>query len=112
MPLTALTLDRRYYPPLAMALFRDWAAMSQADAGFESDALKSYAGAYYEYWSDGIFRDLLTLKYRSWKDLVTYLRNATTVCLSVENRKRFLAESPEDARKAYEACERRYGRLP
>ncbi len=74
VPLTALKLDRRYYPPLAMALFADWAAMSQADSDFESDALKTYAEDYYEYWSEGIFRDLLTLKSRRWADLVADLQ--------------------------------------
>ena len=47
-----------------------------------------------------------------WKELVTYLRNSTTVCLSTVHRKHFLGESTSDAQKAYEACERRYGRVP
>jgi hypothetical protein len=40
------------------------------------------------------------------------LRAATTDCLSLDQRQIYLNESEADARKAYEACERSYGRKP
>lgn len=82
VPLTALTLDTKYYPPLATALFRDWAAMSEADPDFENAALKTYAEAYYENWSEAIFRDLLTLKSETWADLVANLQNYDEVAIT------------------------------
>lgn len=40
------------------------------------------------------------------------LRNKTTDCLTPEQRERYLLETPEEARKNYEAAERAYGRTP
>lgn len=40
------------------------------------------------------------------------LRNATTYCLTPEQRQRFLLESEVDAKSRYEACERSYHRSP
>lgn len=45
-------------------------------------------------------------------DLQQALRNATTYCLTPEQRRTYLLESEPDARNAYEACERSYGRTP
>jgi WD40 repeat protein len=47
-----------------------------------------------------------------WPELVATLRRGSNACLTPEHRSRFLLESPEDAREAYEACERGYGREP
>ncbi len=47
-----------------------------------------------------------------WKEVLTYLRSKTSACLTVPQRRQYLAEEPDDAQAAYEACERRYGRLP
>lgn len=43
-------------------------------------------------------------------DLVTYLRNATTACLSQADRVNWLEKSRDNARRAYDACEQRHGR--
>ncbi len=40
------------------------------------------------------------------------LRNATTDCLTPEQRQTYLLESESDARTRYESCERSYGRTP
>ena len=40
------------------------------------------------------------------------LRNATTICLSVNERERYLLESLDEARESHERCERSHGRLP
>ncbi|MCH8039804.1 MAG: hypothetical protein IH977_05590 [Nitrospinae bacterium] len=47
-----------------------------------------------------------------WKTLLTYLREATTACLTKEQRIRYLGEEESQAQTAYETCERRYGRKP
>ena len=47
-----------------------------------------------------------------WGDLVRALRAATTACLTVDQRMTHLDESPDKARSAWEACERRFGRMP
>ena len=47
-----------------------------------------------------------------WKELVALLRSRTTACLTSEQRIRYLIEVRKDATANYEACERRYGRLP
>ena len=47
-----------------------------------------------------------------WKTLLTYLREATTACLTTKERIRFLGEGESVAQAAYETCERRYGRKP
>jgi WD40 repeat protein len=45
-----------------------------------------------------------------WRTLLQELRSWTTACLKAEERGRFLAETPPEARARYEACERRAGR--
>lgn len=40
------------------------------------------------------------------------LRDATTACLTPEQRHNYLIESEADARKTYEACEHAHGRSP
>ncbi|MEJ2503859.1 MAG: hypothetical protein P8177_11210, partial [Gemmatimonadota bacterium] len=45
-----------------------------------------------------------------WPQLHAYLTAATTACLSVADRMRFLREGSADARAAFERCERRWGR--
>jgi hypothetical protein len=45
-----------------------------------------------------------------WPDLVSHLRASTNACLTQDERVRFLADPPEQARKARDACERRFGR--
>jgi WD40 repeat protein len=47
-----------------------------------------------------------------WKDLVRYLRSLTSASLTVEQRIVFLGETENQARKAYEISERRFGRTP
>jgi WD40 repeat protein len=47
-----------------------------------------------------------------WKSLWTTLRERTTACLTKAQRVRYLFEDNEAAQEKYEACERRYGRLP
>jgi len=47
-----------------------------------------------------------------WKELLTYLRSKTSACLTVSQRRHYLAEKPDEAQAAYEACEREYGRTP
>jgi len=47
-----------------------------------------------------------------WRDLVAYLRGLTSATLTVEQRIVSLGETEAEARKAYEAEERRYGRTP
>jgi len=47
-----------------------------------------------------------------WKTLLTYLREAMTVCLTKEQRICYLGEEDTKAQAAYETCERRYGRKP
>ena len=47
-----------------------------------------------------------------WKELLTYLRSTTSACLTVPQRRQYLAEEPDDATAKYEACERQYGRTP
>ena len=47
-----------------------------------------------------------------WKELLTYLRSKTSACLTVPDRHQYLAEEPDEAQAAYEACEGRYGRMP
>ena len=53
---------------------------------------------------------------RLWRiaptDLVDYLTNATTACLSALDRETFLREAHDEARSRYESCERRYARVP
>jgi WD40 repeat protein len=53
---------------------------------------------------------------RLWRiapaDLVNYLANATTACLSASDRVTFLQEEEGEARRAYESCEQRYDRVP
>ena len=46
-----------------------------------------------------------------WKRLIRYLKQATTACLTVQQRGLYLQEDSERAKANYEACERRYGRL-
>ena len=46
----------------------------------------------------------------TWPVLVEYLRAHVSMCLTPEQRIRYLAESPPEARATYEACERRFGR--
>ena len=46
----------------------------------------------------------------TWPVLVDYLRARLSLCLTAEQRIRYLAESPPEARATYEACERRFGR--
>ena len=45
-----------------------------------------------------------------WTRLLEYLRSSTTVCLTAEDRTRYLNEAPEKARFAYKQCEQSYGR--
>jgi hypothetical protein len=40
------------------------------------------------------------------------IQAATRLCLDPEFRERFLGETPQEARRMYEACERAYGREP
>ena len=47
-----------------------------------------------------------------WNELLTYLRNRTTACLTVKQRIRYLAEDSKESQERYEACERKYGRVP
>ena len=47
-----------------------------------------------------------------WAALVDYLSEATTTCLTVEDRMTILLDSQEAARTAHEACERSHGRTP
>lgn len=46
-----------------------------------------------------------------WADLAPALKAATTACLTPDQRETYLGERRETARAAWEACERRYGRL-
>jgi WD40 repeat protein len=48
----------------------------------------------------------------SWEALLRHLRRATTACLTPTQRRELLGESEEEARAAYEACERSFGRTP
>ncbi len=45
-----------------------------------------------------------------WSTLLALLRSATTVCLTVDDRQRYLGESESEARAAWEACERAHRR--
>ncbi len=45
----------------------------------------------------------------AWPELRDYLRENVRVCLTPEERTWYLAESPVQARAAFEACERRLG---
>ena len=47
-----------------------------------------------------------------WKDLMTYLRSKTSVCLTIPQRRQYLAEELDEATAKYQACEREYGRTP
>lgn len=49
---------------------------------------------------------------KDWKTLVSWARESTSACLTVEQRMRLLGESYADAVTAYEACERSFGRTP
>jgi hypothetical protein len=42
-----------------------------------------------------------------WAGLLEYLGSATTACLGIPERVRFLAESPKDAAEAHAKCEQR-----
>jgi hypothetical protein len=44
--------------------------------------------------------------------LLTAFLNATTACLSANDRATYLLESPEEARKGHERCEQSHGRIP
>ena len=44
--------------------------------------------------------------------LVKYLREASTACVTPTTRSQYLGESAEQALSQYQACERRYGRIP
>ncbi len=46
-----------------------------------------------------------------WADAITWLRTSTTVCLTIEQRKRLLGESEIEAKSRYVFCERRFGRV-
>jgi WD40 repeat protein len=46
-----------------------------------------------------------------WADLASALEAATTACLTPAERESHLGERPEAARAAWDACERRHGRL-
>ncbi len=46
----------------------------------------------------------------SWPALLAFLREATTACLTADQRIRYLGEAPTDARAAYAACEHAHGR--
>jgi WD40 repeat protein len=48
----------------------------------------------------------------SWDELVRYLRSATTICLTEQERVTLLQEGPGEARRRYEACERSHDRTP
>ena len=47
-----------------------------------------------------------------WRELVLYIRSLTSASLTAEERMIYLGESEADARKGYEAAERRFGRTP
>ena len=47
-----------------------------------------------------------------WRELVSYLRSMTSASLTAEERMIYLGESESDARAAYEAAEKRFGRTP
>jgi WD40 repeat protein len=47
-----------------------------------------------------------------WRELVSYLRSLTSASLTAEERMIYLGESESDARAAYEAAEKRFGRTP
>ncbi|MCZ6793047.1 MAG: WD40 repeat domain-containing protein, partial [Planctomycetota bacterium] len=46
----------------------------------------------------------------TWRGLMTTLRDRTNACLLVEQRMRYLAEGPDEARSRYAACESGLGR--
>ena len=46
----------------------------------------------------------------SWSTLIPFVSELTTMCLSVDDRRRFLGESSSTARDRYVRCERSYGR--
>jgi WD40 repeat protein len=52
------------------------------------------------------------LRLIDWGELVRVLRGTTTACLTADQRVNYLDESPEEARAAWESCERRFGRAP
>jgi hypothetical protein len=45
-----------------------------------------------------------------WQRLLRWLREASSACLGPEERGRYLAETPEQAQRAFERCERAQGR--
>jgi len=47
-----------------------------------------------------------------WPELVATLRRGSNACFAPDHRVRYLFESPEQAREAYEECERGFGRQP
>jgi WD40 repeat protein len=46
----------------------------------------------------------------TWSALLRYLRERTTICLTVAERTRYLAETHDAAEAAFKACERQFGR--
>jgi hypothetical protein len=48
----------------------------------------------------------------SWPELLEDLRERTNACLIPAHRRRYLQESPEQARERYEECERSFDRRP
>ncbi len=47
-----------------------------------------------------------------WGELRTTLRSRTAACLTDEQRRRYLGETPETALRAFNACEESHGRPP
>jgi dipeptidyl aminopeptidase/acylaminoacyl peptidase len=47
-----------------------------------------------------------------WATLIDLLRESTSACLTPADRRRYLGESEDEARAAWEVCERRHGRTP
>ncbi|MBA2306183.1 MAG: hypothetical protein H0W08_26640 [Acidobacteria bacterium] len=45
-----------------------------------------------------------------WSELVTNAGRRTTTCLSDDERRRYLGESPSDALRAFDECEASFGR--
>ena len=48
----------------------------------------------------------------SWRDLLNYLKEATTACLTAEQRRQYLGEAFSDARREFQRCEEAHGRPP
>jgi WD40 repeat protein len=85
--------------PIVLKGHKDWVV----DAHFSPDGKRVVTASH-----DGTARVWRV----DWKELLVYLRESTTACLNVHQRKQYLRERTGQAEAVFEQCERRYGREP